>query len=84
MSGEANKGMRMGDGKAGSGGWGIPPIRLEPPERPRFVLLRAFGEAEGRRVTGQELRPRETRRRAWAGREPEPSQVSKEGSAEMP
>lgn len=83
--------MRMGDGKAGSGGWGIPPIRLEPPESPRFVLLRAFGEAEGGRVTGQELRQWETRRRAWAGaadlgrsREPEPSRVSKEGSAEMP
>lgn len=56
VSGEANKGMRMGDGKAGSGGWGIPPIRLEPPERPRFVLLRAFREATGGRVTGQERR----------------------------
>lgn len=32
VSGEANKGMRMGDAEAGTGS---PHIKLEPPERPK-------------------------------------------------
>lgn len=87
MSAEANKGMRVGDGAVGTGGWGIPPIRLESPECPKLVAV----SVQEKRVTQQELRPRETRRGAWVGvavlgwsLEPEPSRVSQQGSAEMP